>query len=193
VKDQRVTSVFGGTNQRPYMEGVEQRLSAAQDGVASAASAAAEAAASVTALEAILAALALNYDYADTTNDFVTSSSSFSVVTENLTTTLTTTGGDVLVILAGGAIYNSSNTEETFVALAVDGGTNVVVTYYRRNASSSTYEDNTEVPLAGMYLFTGLAAGEHTFKVLFRTSSGGTAAINASGVRVSALALEMKL
>ena len=97
------------------------------------------------------------------TNYTTTSTTLVDVDATNLAHTITTDGEDVLVTLAGYANINSTGGRMT---LAVDiDGTPYTILYLRSTASGADFN------VSFSYLFTGLTAASHTFKLQWKMSS----------------------
>ena len=104
-------------------------------------------------------------------SDYQTTSTSFvDVDGTNLRLTITTTGGDVLVGFCG-SVNNGTNPSGVYLNIheSVAGGVLVA-----DDGILSSWDPTTaaQVPISFVYLVTGLAAGEHIFKLQWKVYSG---------------------
>lgn len=161
---------------------LERRLSGAQDGVTAAN-------ASLAALAALVDGLSLNYGYGDSGGGFTTTSTTYVDIT-SVTCSITTTGGPLLMIIAGGGLSNQDFQRYAYVGIQVNGITYGVTNFFQNITGSG---DDVFVPLAGMYVKTGLPAGAYTVNGRLKTdAAGGTAQIDGDS-QVSIFALELTL
>ena len=94
------------------------------------------------------------------------------VDSEKLSLSLTTHGGDVLLGFTGTVQCSQTNTSAYF-NVAVDGADHFAddgVLQHRINQQNS---HNRPKPLSFVLLISGLSAGSHTFKLRWKSSSGG--------------------
>lgn len=154
LADARVLSVFAQGLARPYMLGVEQRLTEAGTQLGR-----------VTGGAAGLARL--NHTYTTKTNDFTTTSSSAVDVT-GLSLEFTTYGGSILVIASAEVFYVNvaSGGATGEFGFSLDGGSDVWVWQHEVGGA-----DNDTYGLAAIRLFSA-AAGRHAIKARARTNAG---------------------
>lgn len=98
------------------------------------------------------------------TNYTTTSTTLVDVDATNLALTITTTGGDVLVTFCGYANVNTSG-KSMSLAVDIDGTPYTVIT---QDCPGSGQQIN----VSFSYVFTGLTAGSHTFKLQWLTETG---------------------
>lgn len=153
LQDSRVLSVFAQGLARPYMLGVEQRLTEAGSQLGR-----------VTGGAAGLARL--NHAYTTKTSDFSTSSTS-AVDVPGLALEFTTYGGDLLLIATAEDFYVDTSVAATGeVGFGVDGGADVWVWQH-----SVVSAENDTYGLCGIRLFR-VAAGRHAIKLRAKTNAG---------------------
>lgn len=99
---------------------------------------------------------------------------SYELVTD-MTINMTTTGGNVAVDFD--TVINPTAGQQVFVRLYLDSG--AIITSKVRFNPFGNYEDNA-TPLHMNWLFTGLAAGAHTFQAYWY-GTGGTQKMNING------------
>jgi len=109
----------------------------------------------------------------------------------NLKCTITTNGGDVLVIFTGVVTHSVVNTVINF-DVRYDGATLVGAAYAAGLMSVSTANVNTRVPVVVMALIAGLAAGSHTFELMWMTGAATASLLsNTTTVPVTLIAREV--
>lgn len=172
IKDARVLAAFAQGVQRPYMLGVEQRLSEAG-----------------TSLERLTGGAAgwarLNHASVSTTNDFTTTSSSAVDVTD-LTLGITTYGGSLLLIAVAEMFYVDTTAAATGeFGFSVDGGSDVFV--WQHDVVGS---DNDTYGLAAIRLVS-VPAGRHVIKGRAKTSAGTLNLVAGTAYPIQMLAVEL--
>jgi hypothetical protein len=100
--------------------------------------------------------------YIRTSGDYSTTSSSLvDIDATNLALTLTTLGGDVRVTFTGMGVLDTSNNRDFVLAVDIDG------TPY----NIMDHKEYGQTNFGFTYIFTGLTAGSHTFKMQWSTSA----------------------
>jgi hypothetical protein len=102
----------------------------------------------------------------------------------NAKVTLTTTGGNVLMWVCG-SMVQSAGTDgvDAYIALQMDSGTdNEVSSLYNTAAQSRK-------PWSGVFLFTGVSAASHDFRVRWKS---GDAARTVQAIAVQTVVMEIK-
>jgi len=93
----------------------------------------------------------------------------------NFSLTLTTHGGDVLLGFTG-TVQSSHNSGSVFFNVAVDDVDYVADDGIIRHTVGATYDTNRHKLLSFVMLIPGLSAGSHTFKLRWKSGSGGNTA-----------------
>jgi len=97
------------------------------------------------------------------TNYTTTSTSLVDVDGTNLALTFTTDGGDVMVTFAG--YISNGNNVDTTIGVDVDSTDYEIIVDQTNNGAD-------KANVSFVYIFTGLSAASHTFKLRWKTSSG---------------------
>ena len=116
-----------------------------------------------------------------------TATSFIDIDSERLAITLTTHGGDVLVGFTG-TVRCTAALKSAYFNLAVDG-----VDYFADDGlvSSAFGDGNVGRPFCFVVLVSDLAAGEHTFKMRWKTETGNTVQIDIVSVHPQFWAKEL--
>ena len=113
-----------------------------------------------------------NYEL-DEVSDYQTSSTSFTAVdSDNLTLAITTNGGDVMCHFHGVVYPGLGATTRVYFNLEVDDVLLVAndgICGYETNSADGANDDDT---ISFTRLITGLSAAQHTFRLMWKVSSG---------------------
>ena len=112
-----------------------------------------------------------NYE-ADEGSDYTTSSTSFTDVDgagTELTLTITTTGGDVLIGFTGVCRIAGAPCTGYFDVYHVEDAANIGGDDGLIGFNSTAA--NTEIPVAFVHLLTGVSAGSHTFRLVWKRAT----------------------
>ncbi len=96
---------------------------------------------------------------------------------DKLSLTLTTHGGDVLIGFTG-TVQSQRSSGATFLNVAVDGVDYVADDGIIRRTAAYNNGGNLHDPLSFVMLVSGLSAGQHTFKLRWKTSPGNTSKLD---------------
>jgi len=115
--------------------------------------------------------------------DYTTTSTSLvDIDATNLSTTLTTDGGDILVVFTGHASRPGGTPIQGVFAIVYDGTVRNAVTQYIDTGSSN---------VSFSYVFNGVSAGSHTFKMQWRLQASG-ATLTLEGLHLLFAVRELK-
>ena len=102
------------------------------------------------------------------TSDYSTSGTAWvDVDSTNMALTITTTGGDVLVT-ANGNVSNNNDSRTAYIGVDVDSGADFAQLYEQKEGVDGIHS------FGSSWIFTGLSAGSHTFKLQWKLSYSRT-------------------